>query len=95
MDVMPFDDKILVKPDQRGEVRPSGIIVPETAAPKSEKGTVIAVGPGRLLDTGKRVPSQALVGDRILFNRWGGTEVTLEDEYYLVLPPQDLLAILR
>src|SRR5258708_14861988 len=87
-------DGILHNPAAREEVTKSGIVIPDTAKEKPQEGTVIAVGSGRLLDNGDRAPIDVHEGDRILFAKYGGTEFKLDDEEYLVLKENDILAII-
>jgi len=88
----PLDDRVVVKPGEEEETTISGIVIPDTAKEKPQEGEVVAVGPGRFED-GSRVPMDVKVGDRILYSKYGGTEVKLEGEEYLVLSARDILAI--
>jgi chaperonin GroES len=90
----PLADRLVVEPIEREEVTASGIYVPETAKEKPQEGKVIAVGPGRKDDEGERIPMDVAEGDRVLFAKYGGTEVKLEDKKYLILKESDVLAIL-
>jgi chaperonin GroES len=90
----PLDDRVVVKPGEEEETTISGIVIPDTAKEKPQEGEVVAVGPGRFED-GSRVPMDMKVGDRILYSKYGGTEVKLEGEEYLVLSARDILAIVR
>ena len=90
----PLADRVVVEPTEQEELTASGIYVPETAKEKPQKGTVIAVGPGRKDDEGKRIPMDVAMGDRVLYARYAGTEVKLEDKKYLILKESDILAIL-
>lgn len=89
----PLRDRVVVKPVQREEVTKGGIVLPETAKEKPQQGEVIAVGKGRLTDTGDRVPMDVSTGDRVLFAKYAGTEFKLEDDEYLILSENDILAI--
>ncbi len=91
----PLADRLVVEPIERKEVTASGIYVPETAKEKPQEGKVIAVGPGRKDDQGERIPIDVAEGDRVLFAKYGGTEVKLEDRKYLILKESDVLAILE
>jgi chaperonin GroES len=91
----PLADRLVVEPIEREEVTASGIYVPETAKEKPQEGKVIAVGPGRRDDEGERIPMDVAKGDRVLFAKYGGTEVKLEDKKYLILKESDVLAILK
>ncbi|MBE3583860.1 MAG: co-chaperone GroES [Limnochordaceae bacterium] len=89
----PLADRVVVKPLEQEEKTKGGIVLPDTAKEKPQEGEVIAVGPGRLLDDGKRAAPEVKVGDRVLFAKYSGTEVTLDGETYLVLRESDILAI--
>jgi chaperonin GroES len=91
----PLADRLVVEPVEREEITSSGIYVPETAKEKPQEGKVIAVGPGRRDDQGERIPMDVAKGDRVLFAKYGGTEVKLEDKKYLILKESDVLAILE
>jgi len=90
----PLADRLVVSPIEREEMTASGIYVPETAKEKPQEGEVVAVGPGRKDEEGKRIPMDVSQGDRVLYARYAGTEVKLEDEKYLILKEGDILAIL-
>lgn len=91
----PLGDRLVVKPIEQEERTAVGIILPETAKEKPQEGEVIAAGPGRLDDTGKRVPMEVKVGDRVLYAKYAGTEVKLGDEKVLILKESDVLAIVE
>jgi chaperonin GroES len=90
----PLDDRIVVKPGEEEETTVSGIVIPDTAKEKPQEGEVIAVGPGRFED-GKRVPMDVKAGDKVLYSKYGGTEVKVGGEEYLVLSARDVLAIVK
>jgi chaperonin GroES len=90
----PLDDRIVVKPGEEEETTVSGIVIPDTAKEKPQEGEVVAVGPGRFED-GTRVPMDVKVGDRVLYSKYGGTEVKVKGEEYLVLSARDVLAIVK
>jgi chaperonin GroES len=90
----PLADRLVVEPSEQEEMTASGIYVPETAKEKPQEGKVIAAGPGRKDDDGKRIPMDVAVGDRVLYARYAGTEIKLEDKKYLILKESDILAIL-
>jgi chaperonin GroES len=94
LNLKPLADRLVVEPIERDEVTASGIYVPETAKEKPQEGKVLAVGPGRRDDEGKRVPMDVAEGDRVLYAKYGGTEVKIEDKKYLILKESDVLAIL-
>jgi len=91
----PLADRLVVEPIEREDMTASGIYVPETAKEKPQEGKVLAVGPGRKDDDGKRVPMDVAKGDRVLFARYAGSEVKLEDKKVLILKESDVLAILE
>lgn len=90
----PLADRLVVEPTERDEVTASGIYVPETAKEKPQEGKVVAAGPGRKDDDGKRIPMDVEKGDRVLYAKYAGTEVKLEGNKYLILKESDILAIL-
>ena len=94
MKLKPLADRLVVEPIERDEVTASGIYVPETAKEKPQEGKVVAAGPGRKDDDGKRIPMDVEKGDRVLYAKYAGTEVKLEDKKYLILKEGDILAIL-
>lgn len=92
----PLNDRVVVKPLKEDEVTKSGIILPDTVEKeKSEKGEVVAVGVGRLLDNGIRAPMPVKVGDKILFKKYSPDEIKIEKETYLILEERDILAIIE
>jgi len=93
-DLEPLDDRIVVKPGEEEETTVSGIVIPDTAKEKPQEGEVVAVGPGRF-EEGSRVPMDVKVGDRVLYSKYGGTEVKVAGEDYLVLSARDVLAIVK
>ena len=93
--VRPLGDRILVKRLEEEEVVKGGIIIPDTAKEKPQRGQVVAVGLGRLDDDGKRIPLDVNAGDSILFGKYAGNEVTIGDEEYLIMREDDVLAIVE
>jgi len=93
----PLGDRVIVKPVAREEKTKAGIYLPDTASKeKPMEGTVIAVGPGRLLDDGKRTPVDVKAGDRIVFAKYAGTEFkTEDDEEYLIISEKDIMAVIE
>ena len=91
----PLGDRVVIEPIERDEVTASGIYVPETAKEKPQEGKVMAVGPGRRDEDGEYIPMDVAVGDRVLYAKYAGTEVKLEDKKYLILKESDILAILE
>ncbi|HEX9711119.1 MAG TPA: co-chaperone GroES [Actinomycetota bacterium] len=91
----PLEDRIVVKPlEEETQKTPSGIIIPDTAKEKPQEGEVVAVGPGRFED-GTRVPTDVKKGDRVIYSKYGGTEVKVGGEDYLILTARDVLAIIK
>jgi chaperonin GroES len=90
----PLEDRVVVKPGEEEETTVSGIVIPDTAKEKPQEGEVVAVGPGRFED-GQRIPMDVKAGDRVLYSKYGGTEVKVGGEEYLVLSARDLLAIVK
>jgi chaperonin GroES len=93
--VRPLGDKILVKRVEAEAKTKSGLFLPETAKEKPQEATVIAVGDGKVLDSGERAPFQVKKGDKILLGKWGGTEIKLDDETLLIVTEDDILAIIE
>jgi chaperonin GroES len=90
----PLEDRIVVKPGEEEETTVSGIVIPDTAKEKPQEGTVVAVGPGRFNEDGdERVPMDVGVGDTVIYSKYGGTEVKVEGEDYLILSARDVLAV--
>jgi chaperonin GroES len=92
VNLKPLEDRIVVKPGEGEERTASGLVIPDTAKEKPQEGEVIAVGPGRFED-GTRVPLDVSVGDTVIYSKYGGTEVKLGGEDYLILSARDVLAI--
>jgi chaperonin GroES len=93
VNLRPLGDRVVVKPLAREEVTKSGIVLPDTAKEKPQQGEVLAVGPGRVLDTGERVILDVKQGERVLFAKYSGTEFKLEQDELLILRESDILAI--
>ena len=89
--LIPLGDKIVLRPILQEEVLSSGIVIPDTAKEKPQQGEVIAVGPGRLDDDGKRIAMEVAVGDRVLYAKYTGQEIKIENEELIVLAERDLL----
>ena len=90
--LVPLADRIVITPLKQDEMTASGLVIPDTAKEKPQQGEVVAVGPGRLDDNGKRVPIDVVTGDRILYAKYTGTEIKLDGEEYIVLNDKDILA---
>ncbi|MCK4857628.1 MAG: co-chaperone GroES [candidate division Zixibacteria bacterium] len=95
MKINPLADRILVKVLEQEEVKKGAIIIPDTAKEKPQEGEVIAVGPGRVSDDGKLIASSLKAGDRILFGKYSGSEVTVDGNEYLIMRESDVLATLK
>ena len=95
MKFRPLHDRIVVKRIEAEEKRAGGIIIPDTAKEKPQQGEVIAVGPGGRDETGKLIPIDLRVGDRVLFGKWSGTEVKLDGEEYLIMKESDVMGVLE
>ncbi len=94
VNVRPLADRVLVRALEEAEVKRGGIIIPDTAKEKPQEGEVIAIGPGRMSDKGDRIAPEVNKGDRVLFGKYSGTEVTVGDESYLIMRESDILAVL-
>jgi chaperonin GroES len=91
----PLDDRIVVKPGEEEETTVSGIVIPDTAKEKPQQGTIVAVGPGKRSEqTGDVIQLDVHVGDTVLFSKYGGTEVKVGGEEYLILSARDILAVI-
>ena len=90
--LQPLGDRILVKPIPREEVTKGGIVLPDTAKEKPQEGKVLAVGPGKMTDDGKRIPLDVKVGDTVIYAKYGGTEIKEDDEELIILRESDILA---
>jgi chaperonin GroES len=94
MKLKPLGDRIVVKVLNQEEITKGGIVLPDTAKEKPQEGEVVAVGSGKVLDNGQKLPLEVKTGDKVLFSKYGGTEVKVEGEEYLILSERDVLAIL-
>jgi chaperonin GroES len=92
--IKPLEDRIVVQASDAESTTASGLVIPDTAKEKPQEGTVLAVGPGRFED-GARVPLDVKVGDKVLYSKYGGTEVKYSGEEYLVLSARDVLAVIE
>ena len=91
--IKPLEDRIVVLPVEAEQVTASGLVIPDTAKEKPQEAEVIAVGPGRIDDNGNRIPLDIAVGDRVIFSKYGGTELKMNGKEYLVLSARDILAV--
>ena len=94
MKVRPLGDRVLVKPIEQEEQVKGGIIIPDTAKEKPQEGMVVAVGPGKVAESGQQVAMNVKEGDKILYGKYAGTEVRLEDTDHLIMSESDILAII-
>ncbi|HKD00675.1 MAG TPA: co-chaperone GroES [Methylomirabilota bacterium] len=95
MKVRPLHDRIMVERLEEQEVKRGGIIIPDTAKEKPQEGKVIAVGTGKVGDDGKKIPLDVKAGNKILFGKYSGSEVKIDDKEYLIMREEDVLAILE
>ena len=94
MKVRPLHDRIMVERLEEKEIKRGGIIIPDTAKEKPQEGKVVAVGTGKVNDDGKKVPLDVKAGDKILFGKYSGSEVKIDDKEFLIMREEDILAIL-
>ncbi len=95
MNLKPLGDRVIVKPMEAQEKTKGGIILPDTAKEKPIEGTVVAAGPGKVSDDGKAIKMEVKVGDKVLYGKYSGTEVTVEGEEYLIMRESDIFAIIE
>jgi chaperonin GroES len=93
MKMKPLADRVVIKPSPAEEKSKGGIILPDTAKEKPVVGEVVATGPGKVADDGKKIPMEVKVGDKVLYGKYSGTEVTVEGEEYLIMREADIFAI--
>jgi chaperonin GroES len=93
MAIKPLADRVLVRPSEPEEKQSSGIIIPDTAKEKPQEGEVVAVGPGKVDDAGKRVAMEVKKGDKVLYGKYSGTEVTVDGDDFLIMRESDILAV--
>lgn len=94
MQIKPLADRVVVKPLEETEQMKGGLYIPDTAKEKPQQGEVVAVGPGRLSDEGKRIEPELKVGDRVIYGKYSGTEVTVDSDDLLILRESDVLAVI-
>jgi chaperonin GroES len=92
MKLEPLDDRIVVEPMEAESKTKGGIVLPDTAKEKPQKGKVIAVGPGRVADDGKRIPPTVKKGDKVIYAKYGGSEIDVDGKEYMILRESDVLA---
>lgn len=90
--IEPLEDRVVIQTEDAEKTTSSGLVIPDTAKEKPQQGKVVAVGPGRIDDKGNRVPMDIAVGDTVIYSRYGGTEVSVGGEDYLILTTRDVLA---
>ena len=92
--IKPLEDRIVIRQVEAEQTTASGLVIPETAKEKPQEGEVVAVGPGRVADNGNRVPVDVAVGDKVIYSKYGGTEVKYAGDEFLVLSARDVLAVI-
>ena len=90
--IKPLGDRVVIKPTPKEEVSKGGIVLPDTAKEKPQDGKIVAVGPGRLTEDGKRIDMEVKVGDKVIYSKYAGTEVKVDDEELIILRESDILA---
>ncbi len=95
MNVKPLADRVLIRPLEEKETKKGSIIIPDTAKERPQEGEIVAVGPGRVSDDGKLVEMQVKSGNKVLYGKYSGTEVTVDDTEYLIMRESDILAIIE
>ncbi len=93
VNIKPLEDRVLVQPLDAEQTTASGLVIPDTAKEKPQEGEVLSVGPGRIDDNGNRVPLDVQVGDKVIYSKYGGTEVKYGGAEYLILSARDILAV--
>ena len=91
--IKPLEDRVVVRTLEAEQTTASGLVIPDTAKEKPQEGEVLAVGPGRIDDKGQRVPIDVAVGDKVIYSKYGGTEVKYKGEEFLILSARDILAV--
>jgi len=92
--IKPLEDRVIIKPSAADEKTKGGIILPDTAKEKPVEGTIVAAGPGRMKDDGNKISMYVKVGDKVLYGKYSGTEITLENEEYLIMRESDIFGVL-
>lgn len=95
MNIKPLGDRVVIKVLASEEKTQSGIVLPDTAKEKPQEGEIVAVGSGRTLDNGEKLPMEVKVGDRVIYSKYAGTEIKLDGEEYLILNERDILGIVE
>ncbi len=94
MNIKPLADRVVVKPVEEKEKVSGGIIIPDTAKEKPMQGEIVAAGPGKISESGEKIPMEVKVGDMVLYGKYSGTEVTIDGEDYLIMRESDIFAII-
>jgi chaperonin GroES len=94
MKIKPLSDRVVIKPAPADEKVQGGIIIPDTAKEKPQKGKIVAIGPGKVTDAGQTIAPSVKVGDTVLYGKYSGTEVTIDGEEYLIVRESDILAVI-
>ncbi|RKY32689.1 MAG: co-chaperone GroES [Candidatus Omnitrophota bacterium] len=95
MKIKPLGDRVLIKPCDEKEKTKGGIVLPDTAKEKPQEGEIVAVGEGRKIEDGKVIPLSLKVGDKVLYGKYSGTEITVDDQEYLIMREEDVLAVIK
>ncbi len=95
MQIRPLADRVVIKPIDETEVKKGGIIIPDTAKEKPQEGEIVEVGPGRITDDGKKIALEVKKGDKVLYGKYSGTEITVAENDYLILREADILAVVE
>ena len=95
MDIHPLADRVLVEPMESQETKKGGIIIPDTAKERPQEGKIIAVGLGRITDSGQKINLEVAVGDKILYGKYSGSEVSVDDKEFLIMRESDILAVIK
>ena len=93
VNIKPLEDRIVVQAIEAEQTTASGLVIPDTAKEKPQEGSVVAIGPGRIDDNGNRVPIDVAIGDKVIYSKYGGTEVKYAGQEYLILSARDILAV--
>ncbi len=93
--IQPLGDRVVVKPLESGNKTKGGIVLPDTAKEKPQEGEIVAIGKGKMLENGEIKPLEVKVGDKILYGKYSGSEITLDEQEYLILREEDILAIIK
>ena len=94
LNIRPLADRVVVKPLPAEEKTKGGLVIPDTAKERPQQGEVVAVGPGRITEDGKKLPMEVKVGDKVLYGKYAGTEISIDGEEYLIMRESDILAVL-